>query len=275
MKQKSLIQWIFGILLLLIATTVGNGGKDHPVVKPIPGFVLDDSKSEDFSSYTFRVKENNQWVEKKVKGKYWFFYYEYQKEDKEYSKLEIIENYKQAANEKGGKILSEDDTKLDFTIPRSDGGTIWAHLHTWPNSYELYIIEEKGFSRRLFFGADEMKKQLDSAGHVSIYGIYFDFDKSNLKPGSEKMLMEMVKLMKNYPSLKIEIQGHTDSIGSKEYNLKLSDQRAKTVKSFLVLYGIDQARMTAKGYGLSKPVASNETEEGRALNRRVELKKLK
>lgn len=275
MRQKHLFLLVIGVSLLVISATAGNGTKDHPVIKPIPGFVLDDSKSENFSSYTFKVKENNQWTEKQVKGKYWFFYYEYQKEDKEYSKLEIIENYKQAAHEKAGKILSENDTKLDFKVPKPDGGTIWVHLHTWPNSYELYIIEEKGFARQLFFGADELKKELDSAGHVAIYGIYFDFDKSNLKPGSEKMLIEMVKLMKNYPDLKVEIQGHTDSIGTKEYNLNLSERRAKTVKSFLVLYGVDPARMTTKGYGLSNPVASNKTEEGKALNRRVELKKLK
>jgi outer membrane protein OmpA-like peptidoglycan-associated protein len=274
MIQKHVFLWLIGFLVLLMATTAAHGPKDHPVIKPIPGFVLDDSKSENFSSYTFRIEEKDQWIEKSVKGKYWFIYYEYQKEDKEYSKLEIIENYKQAAQEKGGKILSENDTKLDFTVPKSDGGTIWAHLHTWPNSYELYIIEEKGFAKKLFFGADEMKKQLDSAGRVAIYGIYFDFDKSNLKSGSEKMLIEIVKLMKNHPSLRIEIQGHTDSTGTKEYNLKLSDRRARTVKSFLILYGIDPARMTTGGYGLSQPLASNETEEGRALNRRVELKKI-
>ena len=71
-----------------------------------------------------------------------------------------------------------------------------------------------------------MKKELDATGHIAIYGIYFDFDKSTLKPGSEKVLTEIVKLMKNYPELKIEIQGHTDSKGTREYNLKLAERRA-------------------------------------------------
>ena len=84
----------------------------------------------------------------------------------------------------------------------------------------------------------------------------------------------MVKLMKNYSDLKLEIQGHTDNTGSRDYNLKLSEKRAETVKSFLVLYGIDSSRMTTKGYGPDQPVSSNDTEEGRAQNRRVELKKL-
>jgi outer membrane protein OmpA-like peptidoglycan-associated protein len=118
-----------------------------------------------------------------------------------------------------------------------------------------------------------MKKELDSAGHVAIYGIYFDLDQSTLKLGSEKILIEMVKLMKNFPGLRVEIQGHTDSTGTRDHNLTLSQQRAKTVQSFLNLYSIDLIRMTIKGYGPDQPVASNNTDEGRALNRRVELKK--
>lgn len=262
------------MLLLSILLIAFQDQKDHPVIKPIPGFTLDNSEFEDFSSYAFTVKQDENLVEKTVKGKYWFLYYEYQKEDRTFSKLEIIENHKQAALEKGGKILSEDGTKLDFTVPHPKSGTIWVHLHTWADSYELYIVEEEGFEKRLDFSAEEMKRELDSAGHIAIYGIYFDFDKSDLKIGSEKMLSEIVKLMLNYADLEIEIQGHTDSTGARDYNLKLSEKRANTVKSYLVLYGIDPARMTTRGYGLNEPVASNETEEGRVLNRRVELKKL-
>lgn len=274
MKLKRPLICFLGLLFMVLIVGAEIAQKDHPVIKPIPGFILDDSRLEDFSSYTFEVQKADDWVEKQVKGKFWFLYYEYQKEDRKFSKLEIIENYKQAVLEKGGEILKEDDTKLDFTVPSLGGGTIWVHLHTWENSYELYIVEEEGFEKRLFFGADELKKELDTAGHVAIYGIYFDFDKSDLKPGSEKMLVEMVKLMKGYPELTIEIQGHTDSTGNRGYNLKLSDKRAETVKSFLVLFGINPSRMTTKGYGPDNPVASNETDKGRSLNRRVELKKL-
>jgi outer membrane protein OmpA-like peptidoglycan-associated protein len=247
--------------------------KDHAVIKPIPDSTLEDTEFKQHSSYEFEYEQDAKEVEKNVKGKHWFFYYELNKEA-DVSELEIIENFKQAALEKGGKILKEDDTKLDFTVPLPDGGTLWVHLHAWVNSYELNIIEEKAFKKQLVFGADEMKRKLDTAGQVSIYGIHFDVDKSTLKPGSEKVLMEIVKLLKGYPDLKIEIQGHTDSQGSKDYNLKLSERRAQTVKSFLIIYGIDASRMITKGYGPDKPVTSNETDEGRALNRRVELKKM-
>ena len=261
-------------LLAWATTEAGAEKKPHPVIKAIPGFTLENAEFEDFSSYKFRYEKDGRWTEKEARGKYWFLYYEYKKGDRKFSKLEIIENYRQAAVGKGGLILSGDDTKLDFTVPLADGRTIWTHLHTWANSYELYIIEEKGFKKRLTLGAEEMKEELDTTGHVAVYGIYFDFDKADLKPGSEKMLIEMVKLMKQYPGLRIEIQGHTDSIGIRSYNRGLSERRAKAVKSFLTLYGIGAARMSIKGYGPDKPVASNETEEGRELNRRVELKKL-
>lgn len=274
MKHQKLLVLSLGVLLLAALLIAFQEKKDHDVVKPIPGFVLEDSEFKDFSSYTFEVRQGDNWVDKNVRGKYWFLYYEYQKGDRTFSQLEIIENYKQAALEKGGKILKEDEAKLDFTVPHPKSGTIWVHLHTWVDSYELYIIEEEGFEKRLDFSAEEMKKELDMEGHVAIYGIYFDFDKSDLKIGSEKMLTEIVKLMLNYPDLKLEIQGHTDSTGARDYNLKLSERRANAVKSYLSLYGIDATRLTTRGYGPDEPVSSNDTEEGRALNRRVELKKL-
>lgn len=263
--------FIFCIAALLVSAAAGY--EEHSIIKSIPGFVLDDSDVKEFSSFTFEYKQNEKWVTKQVKGKFWFLYYEYPKEDRKFSTLEIIENYKQAALEKEGQILREDDPKLDFTIPYS-AGTIWVHLHAWENSYELTIIEEKGFTKKLEFSADEMKRELDKSGRVAIYGIFFDLDRSNLKVGSEKILIEMVKLMKNHADLNIEIQGHTDATGTRDHNVTLSERRAQAVKSFLALYGIEPSRMTTKGYGSDQPVASNETEEGRSMNRRVELKKL-
>ena len=119
-----------------------------------------------------------------------------------------------------------------------------------------------------------MASEIDIDGDVVVYGINFAVDSDRLEPGSEKVLTEMVKLMRNEPQLRIEIQGHTDNTGSADYNLKLSDRRVATVREFLILFGIDPARMISKGYGLSRPVATNDTEEGRALNRRVELHRM-
>jgi OOP family OmpA-OmpF porin len=103
-------------------------------------------------------------------------------------------------------------------------------------------------------------------------GVNFDFDKSTLTPMAKTILDGVAEALTKRPDIKVEIGGHTDSLGSDSYNLKLSDRRSKSVKTYLVERGIDEARMTTKGYGEAVPVADNETEEGRALNRRVELK---
>ncbi|MBW7935497.1 MAG: OmpA family protein, partial [Gemmatimonadaceae bacterium] len=100
-------------------------------------------------------------------------------------------------------------------------------------------------------------------------GVYFDFDKSNLKQAGKDTLEAAVKYLNANPGAKVEIQGHTDSIGTDEYNRSLSDRRATTVMKYLRDRGIDASRMTIKGYGESDPVADNGTKEGRALNRRV------
>ena len=123
--------------------------------------------------------------------------------------------------------------------------------------------------------AADIADALATTGTVDLYGIYFDVDKAVVRPESDKTLDVVASLLKIDRSLKLEISGHTDSTGDKEHNLKLSQDRAAAVVDVLVKkYSIDSARLQAQGYGDSKPVAGNDTEDGRAKNRRVELKKL-
>jgi OOP family OmpA-OmpF porin len=101
----------------------------------------------------------------------------------------------------------------------------------------------------------------------------FDFDKAVVKSEFFPLLDEIVQIMKDNPSLRIELEGHTDSIGTNRYNQGLSERRANAVKQYLVEKGmVDMGRVSAIGYGEEKPIATNETAEGRQLNRRVELK---
>ena len=107
---------------------------------------------------------------------------------------------------------------------------------------------------------------------VKLDNIFFKTDKAELLPESVKELNNLIELLNNNLNLKIEISGHTDNIGTDNYNQKLSENRAKAVVDFLVQHGIDGARLKYAGYGSKQPVATNYTEEGRAKNRRVEFK---
>jgi OOP family OmpA-OmpF porin len=123
--------------------------------------------------------------------------------------------------------------------------------------------------------AADMADALATKGFVDIYGILFDVDKIDIKPDSAKTLDEVASLLKIDRSLKLEIAGHTDNTGSAEHNQKLSEGRAQAVVDELVKkYGIDAARLTAKGYGDTKPVAPNDNDANKAKNRRVELRKV-
>jgi len=100
--------------------------------------------------------------------------------------------------------------------------------------------------------------------------VEFDFNKAIIKQGYYKDIDDLAKVMKDYPDLKVVIEGHTDNIGTAEYNKNLSQERAEAVKKYLVEKGIDANRITAQGFGFDRPIASNDTEEGRQKNRRVE-----
>jgi outer membrane protein OmpA-like peptidoglycan-associated protein len=120
--------------------------------------------------------------------------------------------------------------------------------------------------------AAAMAKGLGDKGHIALYGIYFDTDKAVLKPESRPTLDEIAKLLTSQPKLNVFIVGHTDSQGAFDYNMNLSRQRAEAVAAALVQsYRIDKARLRSAGVGYLAPVGSNATDDGRALNRRVEL----
>ena len=123
--------------------------------------------------------------------------------------------------------------------------------------------------------ASDIADALATKGTFDLYGILFDVDKTDIKPESAKSLDEVASLLKIDRSLKLEISGHTDNTGDKAHNLKLSEGRAQAVVDVLTKnYGIDPARLAAKGYGDTMPVAPNDSDANKAKNRRVELKKI-
>ncbi len=117
----------------------------------------------------------------------------------------------------------------------------------------------------------DMGSDLKTNCHVAIYGVLFDFNKSSLQPASDPVLQQILDLLKKNPAQKIEVQGHTDNVGGDAYNQTLSEARAKAIVAWLTQHGIAGDRLTAKGFGKTRPVADNATDAGRAKNRRVEI----
>jgi outer membrane protein OmpA-like peptidoglycan-associated protein len=123
-----------------------------------------------------------------------------------------------------------------------------------------------------FVNSDDMKQSLQGTGKIVLYGLYFDTDKDIVKPESQPTLAEIAKLLNSAPTLRIHVVGHTDNNGKPDYNLDLSRRRAASVVRELTgKYAIAASRLDAFGCGLYSPVASNEAEDGRGKNRRVEL----
>ena len=106
---------------------------------------------------------------------------------------------------------------------------------------------------------------------ISLSGILFDVGKTTLKAGSQASLERIAAVLTQYPQHQILVEGHTDASGGDEFNLQLSRERASSVRTALVAGGVDASKITAEGYGESRPVATNDTREGRQQNRRVEI----
>jgi outer membrane protein OmpA-like peptidoglycan-associated protein len=102
-------------------------------------------------------------------------------------------------------------------------------------------------------------------------GVLFDVDKAELKPDTIANLNKLAEILQKYPDTNILVEGHTDSSGKEDYNMKLSEKRAKSVENYMVQQKVDSSRMAVKWYGESKPIASNDTEDGKKQNRRVEI----
>src|SRR5205085_12585203 len=122
------------------------------------------------------------------------------------------------------------------------------------------------------FNIDIALQPIEANATIVLKNIFFDLNQYALKEQSQVELDKMVQLMKENPTLKIQINGHTDNIGKAKDNLVLSDNRAKEVVKYLTDKGIEPGRLSYKGFGATQPVADNATEEGRAKNRRTELK---
>jgi len=135
-----------------------------------------------------------------------------------------------------------------------------------------YVDTRPMEEKMVMVSAAEMSKSISANGKVALYGLHFDFNKAELKPESAPTLEEMAKLLKAEPGLEVLVVGHTDNVGAFDFNQDLSLRRARAIATALATkHGIERERLTPMGAAFMAPVTTNATEEGRALNRRVEL----
>ena len=177
--------------------------------------------------------------------------------------------------EVGNGVSSPVDGSFKIVLPYDKNYSIRASADKF-----FAISENLNLDSLIKAGYKEIHKDLYLApieiGQVfRLNNVFFDFDKFNLRPESYVELDRVVKFLNEYPNIEIEMSAHTDFKGSDEYNFTLSDNRARSVMEYILSKGIAKSRITSQGYGETKPVATNETDEGRQLNRRVEFKILK
>lgn len=167
------------------------------------------------------------------------------------------------------KITVQTDAygEVSFLIPREDSYTIFCESLTGPfECGTTPYVSLKASTGGISVAFDDTRAELT--------GVTFDVGKSTLVPGSLKTLNQAVEGLKKNKSARIEVEGHTSSEGGDEFNQKLSEDRAKSVRNYMISKGIAPERITAVGYGYSKPRAGNDTESGRKQNRRIEIRLL-
>ena len=162
-------------------------------------------------------------------------------------------------------LLQEGTYSIRASLPGAEG---WLHKVALTGKPHLAIAVQTRKTQTLQLGGPPPK-----ACTIEVYGVNFDFNKAVLRQDSTPMLRQIQALFAGAPSFSAEVSGHTDNIGAPAYNLKLSDARAAAVKAWLVQQGIAPARITSRGYGDTRPLAPNTTDENRFKNRRVELRR--
>jgi OOP family OmpA-OmpF porin len=249
-----------------------NGSKDHPLFNRMPGYRIARYENIEFNVYDDFKNENGKKIS--VEGNYYFFNYLIKDGEKSASGPQVLRNYMNAVTKAGGEVLFEEGCCNVYLKLEKNNQISWVRVKAYQDagSYQVWIVEEAEMEQDIVVDASSMFNDINAQGRVALYGIYFDFNKSDVKPESDPTLKEIAKLLADNPSLNLFVVGHTDNVGDFKYNMKLSEERADAVVKVLISkYGVDKKRLTPAGVGPLAPVTSNDTEEGRAENRRVEL----
>jgi OOP family OmpA-OmpF porin len=272
MKTLTIILALLTFCSLSFAQEDAKGSKDHPLFNRMPGYRIMGYEDKDFNVFDKFLDENGKKMS--VEGHYYYFNYGLNKGEKMASGPQVLRNYMNAVKKAGGNVVYEEGCCNVYLKLKKNNRITWVRVkaYTDAGSYQVWIIEEAEMEQDIVVDANSMMSNINAQGRVALYGIYFDFDKSVVKPESDPTLKEISKLLSENPSLNLFVVGHTDNTGDYKYNMKLSQDRAEAVVKVLVSkYNVDSNRLTPAGVGPLAPFTTNDTEEGKAQNRRVEL----
>jgi len=282
-----------GALVALIATTAFaathpddmEGLTDPPGLDRFPGFYLSNGRFNEFDAYDFPTKQEptpgtddgQPTVTKE--GAFWELSYQAAEGTKGLSALQLLRNYDNATKKAGGRtVVLQTGNKWYremgvFVLPNGKSER-WAYVYPIHEAaYQVIVIDVAEMEQKVALSAGEMADAIGKVGFVAVPGILFDTGKAEVKPESMPAIDEIVSLLKSNKALKVSVEGHTDNVGDKKANQTLSQKRAEAVMKVIASKGIDAKRLKAAGRGDTIPVADNRIEDGRALNRRVELVK--
>lgn len=254
-----------------LAQTDVQGSKDHPLVTRMPDYYISKYDVSEFAGFDPTVVggKDVHW-----EGKVYSYGYSRKEDGRPISMLQVVRNYETAIKKAGGKILGGDERRVAAEIRKGGALTgVYVEAFNEGRDYSLTIVESQAMQQEVVADAKVMRNDLADTGKTIVPGIYFDTASATIRPESEPALTEMVKLLNGSPALKVYVVGHTDSVGSLESNLKLSSDRAASVVKAITARGVAASRLKSAGVGPYSPVASNDTDGGKAKNRRVELVK--
>lgn len=241
---------------------------------PMDGFYLEWCNYAEFGSYDFLVDRGSRSIKKE--GVYLEIWFRKKEENtRVVSGIQILQNHVNAIKAAGGEVLNESDGNIFKTT--HNGKELWIFVNANTNStdqdnYGIFSVEVDVVKQEV--SALDINGSMDSQGKIALYGILFDTGKSDIKPESEKTISSIATFLKENSGVNVYIVGHTDNVGDDVMNQSLSLSRAESVIiSLTSKYGIAPIRLTGRGVGPYCPITSNDTEEGRTLNRRVEIVK--
>lgn len=260
-----------------------NACEKNPLFNPFPRSYLSGCERSRFQSLqlTRRNAADDDIEFFNVEGEYWYYFDEIENDSKgrPAGKLEVFRNYENAVKKAKGEIIytNENYAKVIYHLSRKDG-EFWGEVSCGRGggsdcgAIMHKIVRLEPMEQSVTISSEVIAKSMFEEGKVVLYGLYFDTDKSVLKPESAATLKEMAKWLKENPNDKVFIVGHTDMQGSVEHNLQLSDSRAEAVVQALIKqHRINSERLKSEGVGPYSPVAGNRAEKGKAQNRRVEM----